>query len=330
MTLPRRVLPGTTYFVSRRCFGRQFLLKPSPVVRQVLTYALAYAAQVHGVEVHGWIVLSNHLHLVCTDVRGELPKFMQLMNVLIARALNFHYGRSESFWAPGSYSAIPLTDTETLLDKLSYMFTNAVGAGLVARPEQWPGVHTLPEDMGTLVLEVERPGFFFRNRGADESGEEKAETARARARRRAGSRDPLPERVELRFTLPPLLREGMTLAQAQALARSALEAYMERILEERRARRERRFLGAKAVLAQSPFDTPWGSAVPDGSLNPRIACRDRWRRQALTADLVQFYEEHRKARQAFQQGKHRVLFPAGTWYARVMLGARVRPPDDPP
>ena len=140
----------------------------------------------------------------------------------------------------------------------------------------------------------------------------------------------MPERVELRLTLPPLLRVGMTTAQAQALARRALEAYMDRIMAERRERGETRFLGAKAILAQSPFDTPWGSVVPDGSLNPRIACRDRWRRQALTADLVQFYEEHRAAMEAFRRGRRRVLFPAGSYNARVMLGARVRPPNDPP
>ncbi|HSN82506.1 MAG TPA: transposase, partial [Polyangiales bacterium] len=52
MTLPRRVLPNTTYLVTRRCMGRRFLLRPDALLNQVFVYCLARAAEKHGVEVH--------------------------------------------------------------------------------------------------------------------------------------------------------------------------------------------------------------------------------------------------------------------------------------
>lgn len=133
MTLPRRVLPGVTYLVTRRCTQRQFLLKPSETVRSVFLYSLAYASGRYGVQVHAVLVLSNHVHLVCSDPHGHLPRFMQLLDGLVARALNVHYKRGESFWAPGSYSAIPLPDLPTLLDKLVY----TIPPWTENRPEAW-------------------------------------------------------------------------------------------------------------------------------------------------------------------------------------------------
>lgn len=325
MSLPRRVLPGATYLVSRRCTQRQFLLSPSDVVRDVFWYSLAYAAGVYGLEVHAVVVMSNHWHGVVTDPRGDLPRCMQLFHSLVAKALNLHYLRAESFWAPGSYSSVEITDEATLIDKLCYTWANPVRAGLVREPAEWPGEITSPEDMGSRVIEARRPSFFFR-RQADERDSE-ADTARARAQRRARRRDVLPERIQLRLTVPQLLRETDP-GQLRADLRRILA---ERLREIHQSRRDLRlgYLGATAVMAQCKFATPWGSVIPDGSLNPRLACRGH-RRGGEIEGLVAFWEEHRAAFEAFRAGKRRVLFPPGSYNARVLMGARVRATSPPP
>ena len=249
---------------------------------------------------------------------------MQVVDSLVARALNVHYKRGESLWAPGSFSAIPLTDLPTLLGKLVYLWANAVAAGLVTRPEDWPGVWTAPEDMGTRVIPAERPRFFFRSEDDDEPDEGEPETARDRARRRAGKRPLLPQRVELPITLPPLLGELLSQDQAHEVARELLEQQIKKIARERAERGLLRVLGPSTVINQSPFDTPYGSVIPDGSLNPRVACRDRWRRVQLISQTVEFWQEHRAAFVAFREGDREVLFPAGSYNAHVLMGARVR------
>ena len=56
MAIPRRILPGRTYLLTRRCIDRRYLLKPSPTVDQILLYALAVGSQRFGIEIHGFVV----------------------------------------------------------------------------------------------------------------------------------------------------------------------------------------------------------------------------------------------------------------------------------
>jgi putative transposase len=110
MTAPRQIIAGRTYLVTRRCTQRRFLLRPSPIVNKIISYCLAVAAQRYGVRLHVVMFLSNHYHLVLTDVRGELPKFMEWLNRYIARALNATMGRWENLFDNSKYSCVHLAD----------------------------------------------------------------------------------------------------------------------------------------------------------------------------------------------------------------------------
>ena len=136
MSLPRRVIPGTTHMTTRRCARRNFFLKPCKAVNELVGYCLATASTRHGVMVHAVIVQANHYHLVLTDVHGKLPDFERDFDQLVARALNAKYGRGEAFWCPGSYSNVEIHDAPTLLDRICYVMANCVKDGLVATPEE--------------------------------------------------------------------------------------------------------------------------------------------------------------------------------------------------
>ena len=99
MTEPRQILRNTTYLVTRRCTQRQLLLLPDQagIIEGVFLYCLAYAASKTGVLIHGYCQLANHYHAIVTDVRGTLPRFMELLNLKITRAASFRR-RREMFW----------------------------------------------------------------------------------------------------------------------------------------------------------------------------------------------------------------------------------------
>jgi hypothetical protein len=65
--------------------------------------------------------------------------------------------------------------------------------------------------------------------------------------------------------------------------------------------------------------------MPSFDLNPRLACRDRWRRVQLLQDLVEFWAAHREASARFRAGERDVHFPPGTYGYVVNFGARCRP-----
>ena len=87
MTAPRQVLPGVTYLITRRCFDRMFLLRPSPLVSAAFEYVLAAKAKQYGILLHAYCVLSNHWHCVLTDPQGRLPAFQRDIGSTVAVAL---------------------------------------------------------------------------------------------------------------------------------------------------------------------------------------------------------------------------------------------------
>ncbi|MCK5797241.1 MAG: transposase [Deltaproteobacteria bacterium] len=166
MSKPRPIEKGATYLLTRRCFQRQFLLVPSALTNQIVTYCLGIATERYGIDVHAFCFMSTHYHIVATDPRGELPEFMRWLNEFIAKSMNARYGRWESFWAPQSYSAVKLVERNDILAKIVYTLQNPVSAGLVAKTDHWPGACSRPDDMLGAIRTIERPKVFFREDGA--------------------------------------------------------------------------------------------------------------------------------------------------------------------
>jgi REP element-mobilizing transposase RayT len=292
-TPPRRILPGKTYLVTRRCSERRFFLRPSRLTNEVFLYVLAVAGQRYGVLVHAFCVLSNHVHLVVTDRDACLPAFMQYLDSLVARAINASLGRFEGFWAmDGSYSAVEPLAPEDVVAKVAYVLANPVAAGLVRRGSEWPGLRTSLEQVGSAKLVARRPDHFFDPKGY------------------------LPEVAELELMPPP----GYAAAQLSALVAAALEEKEEKHRREM-ASQGRRFLGVARVLAQNPFARPAQGERRFGT-KPRIAARDTAKRVAGIFDLKSFLQTYRRAWRDRRAGVANVLFPAGTYHLRVMHGVQ--------
>ena len=294
MTPPRRVLPGTSYFITRRCSERRFFLRPSQLTNEIFLYVLALAAQRYGILVHAACVLSNHAHLVLTDRDGRLPAFMQYLDSLVARAVNASLGRFESLWASdGSYSAVEPLDPSDIVAKAAYVLANPVAAGLVQRGAEWPGLWTAPERIGTTKLTARKPKAFFDPKGY------------------------LPETVELELSVPLVFASGDEFRSALSAALHELE---ERHRQELRSL-GRRFLGAARVLAQSPFSRP-APGEPRFGVKPRIAARDKWKRIEGLLRLKSFVQAYRQSQSRWRSGNRVVVFPAGTYLLRLMHGVQ--------
>ena len=290
MSAPRQVLPGATYLVTRRCTQRQFLLRPSRIVNDVFLYVLALAAERHRILVHAFCVLSNHYHLVVSDPGANLPAFQQLLDALVARAVNASLGRWEAFWAADTYSAVTLLSPSDVVDKAAYTLANPVEAGLVAAGSAWPGLWSAPETIGADAMIAKRPKHFFDPKGG------------------------LPDQVKLELTVPAGFNSA---EQFRTLLESALEVREDAARSRRRGRGG--FLGVARVLAQKPMARP-GPGEPRRGLNPRVAGRDKWKRIEALGRLVDFLRSYRLAWKARRAGLADVCFPHGTYLLRVVHG----------
>jgi REP element-mobilizing transposase RayT len=286
MSLPREVIPGRFYLITRRCTQRQFLLRPDNELNNAFTYCLAETAQRFGIDVMLTCAMSNHHHTVIYDRHGNYPEFLEHFHKMTARCLNVLRRRWENFWSSEQVCVVRLHDVDDVLEKLAYVATNPVNADLVEHAHQWPGVTGYPALLRQRAVTAHRPAFFFRKHGA------------------------MPETVTLKFVIPPEL--GAAAGLLQTLAERVQQA--EDRARERRRREGKYVLGRKQVLAQSYLACARTVERRRG-LRPRIAARDKWTRLEAIRRNRDFLYHYRGARLSLLLGVA-APFPPGTYWLR--------------
>ena len=293
MSLPRAVVPGRAYMITRRCSERRFFLRPDDETTNAFVYCLAVAAEKYGIKVIFTTAMSNHHHTGVVDVDGRLPDFLAHFHKLLAKHQNALRGRWEAMWAPEQTSAVELVQPEDIFQKMVYAFVNPVADHLVEKVHHWPGVSSLHATRADKPLTANRPKVFFRPDGA------------------------MPPTVSLSLFLPPDL-----IADSRAAFLARLEEQIS--AAEQSAARERKdtgraVVGSAVVRAQHWNESP-DSREPRRVLDPRIACKNTWRRiEALARNKV-WLEAYRRAREAFLAGTTLIAFPLGTYWLRRYAG----------
>jgi putative transposase len=285
MTAPRRVLPNRTYLITRRCSERRFFLRPDPRVTWIFEYLLALACERHGIQLHGFVCMSNHYHLVVTDPEARLPEFQQYLNGLLARAVNCARGRWEAFWTRDAYNAVELLDDTVMLEKLAYTLLNPVRAGLVGRARAWGGATSASMRFGGRRL-IARPSEFF-------------------------SED-MPEHVWLELVVPPFHGELGSQLDEQLVDR--VEA-----VEQHLNRSGSKPMGMAAVLRQHWNESP-NTREPRRGLVPRLAAGCAAVRIAAIVEFQHWVEVYRTALARFKDGQREVEWPPGTYRMCSRLG----------
>ena len=254
-------------------------------------YCLGIAAHKHGVEVHAACVMSNHYHLVLTDVRGVLPDFMRALNRSVAMSVKRLRHWDEVVWEPNvPYNAVALHGPAEIVDKVAYTLLNPVSAALVRTPKRWPGLLSTLEVLRHGALHARRPQVWFNERA--------------------------PSRATVHFTMPPGFEDkGRYLC---ALA-SLLKARLVTLRTEHR-RQGLAYWGAQRVRRTRFLDRPKGKKKRFGT-SPTFSALTRARWRDAVRRLRGFRHAYRVAYEAWRDGRPEVLFPLGTWWVVRYGGA---------
>jgi REP element-mobilizing transposase RayT len=275
-----------------------YKLRPDADVNNLILHLLGQAERRYGILLRAFQFTSNHFHLVVTDPRRKLPRFMQWLNSLLARAINCLYHEQGEFWRRRPYSSVRLPKgASTVIEKCAYTISNVTTAGLVKSHRDWPGVTSFADDGTPYVFRAYKPDFFF-----------------------SKTNDRWPESVEFTTQLPEV--DGKTPAEVAALIRAEVDAAEAEACDEL-AQQGKSFLGADAVLKQDREGSPrrlerWGQR------NPRFAGRGAWYYAMLDAER-EFRERYRTALRSFCAGRRRTPFPLGTWQMVVLFRVRTSP-----
>ena len=149
MTEARNLRQNWTYMLTRRCAFRRYYFLPCFVLNLIFLILLKKYAKQYKLRIHGFVVLSNHYHLILTDPNRQstLPDFTRDFHSALTRFLNPFYQRSGPIFDHGRCSLVRITTKKALFETLLYIVLNPVEARLVSQPSEWPGLVTLPSEL---------------------------------------------------------------------------------------------------------------------------------------------------------------------------------------
>lgn len=280
----------------KQTYRAQFLLRPDREVVQAYLYALGYAADAYGIELHEFVCMSNHDHLLFTDPNANGPDFIQTVHSFVARAVNALFGESDSLWSRDRYSAPVLPDIDTVIRKCLYVLLNPVKDGLVKFAWDWDGVTSWGMEYG-VPRRIPRPEWFYR--------------------------DDMPDEVEITLVRPEGLHPGLSDRGARAKLRRDAKLKQRELISERREM-GKGFLGMGRVKrvrrdASPKKERKRGGVVPHFAGPMHL-------QQLAAAILRHFWSEYADALRDYRAGKTGVSFPAGTYLMRVRFGVPILGP----
>jgi hypothetical protein len=249
-------------------------------VNNIIGTWLAKAIEHTKVEYYGLIVMSDHPHHYLGHNEGKLDEFFQYFDGQVARALNRFHGRRHQFWSR-RYSAIPVLDEQSDIERLLYFLTNPQKADLVDKIEQWPGLSSARFYLGETD---ENNEFLF----FDRTAWDRAKKPQAIAR--------FLRVVKIKYSVPPALAH---------LTETERVEFMRRLVGEGEAVfRSKRQSEGKGVLGEEGLkqtDTQSRPPKPKTGRMPLCICSDaelkiafftaRYRYMAVYRELTKDYRE---------------------------------------
>jgi len=290
---------GALVEVTCRTIQGRFLLKPTEELESLVVGVLARAQRLYPVEIHAYVFLSNHYHLLLSvESALVLARFMNYLNSNLAREAGRLNGWKEKFWGR-RYQAIVISQEEAAqVHRLHYLLSHGCKEGLVARPRDWPGAQCAAALVDGSVLE----GLWW-NRTREY-------TARVRGERFDRLEYATPERI--RLSSLPCWRHLSTQEYRRRVGEVILQIEAETAA--RHARKGTRPLGVKAVQAQHPHDRP--NELKKGWA-PAFHAATKVARRELVEAYRWFVGCYREAAERLRQEGTSVSFPEGSFPPRL-------------
>lgn len=171
---------GALVEVTCRTIHGRFLLKPSTRLNQIIAGLLARAQRLYPVDIHGYVFLSNHFHLLVSVPHAErLAQFMGYLNGNLAREAGRLAKWRERFWSRRYQAIVVSQEDAAQISRLRYILAHGVKEGLVRKVLEWPGLHSAgPLLSGKSVkgVWVDRTALFRSGHRAGRVGEKEFET----------------------------------------------------------------------------------------------------------------------------------------------------------
>ena len=135
--LPRLTVPGYPHHVIQRGNNRQMIFRDA-ADHEFMLGLLTEQARKLQVEIHAYVLMGNHFHLLATpQTQDGLPLMMQSVGRSYVRYFNRRHQRSGTLWE-GRYRSTIVQSERYLLACMVYIDLNPVRAGMLASAADYP------------------------------------------------------------------------------------------------------------------------------------------------------------------------------------------------
>ncbi len=136
--LPRFLIPGQPQHVIQRGNDRQEIFHAEDDYQFYLE-KLSEAAKKHQCDIHAYVLMTNHVHLLITPhTEKGIGKMMQMLGRYYVQYFNYCYKRTGTLWE-GRYKATLIDSEQYLLTCMRYIELNPVRTQNMANhPAEYP------------------------------------------------------------------------------------------------------------------------------------------------------------------------------------------------
>jgi hypothetical protein len=272
----RHQKPDAFYLLTNRCADGQFLMRPDPECRRIISGVLAREADKLDVRLVCFAFISNHFHVIAGFPRLNRDVFMGRVTCQISDRLNSWRDRSGPMF-PIRYHPEELADDQTLRNSICYVLNNPVKDGLVRTADDWPGVTS---------MDCHRSGDAFEGRWLDHQ----RWTKLSRRKTTDHTRDEAMDHHAVELHLPDALAGETDEERRQSL--------LELVADDRDRLHDEaeqtlgcppRFAGPTAILNRDPRDRP-----ADSDIDARGRSRRRMYATSEPGGAAALREAHRE------------------------------------
>lgn len=165
--LSRMVIPGQPQHIIVRGNNRSEIFCCDADYRYYLE-KLQAACKKHDCQVHAYVLMTNHVHLLMTPFSETgLSKALQMLGRYYVQYFNYCYRRTGTLWE-GRYKATLIDSESYLLACMRYIELNPVRADMVADPAEYPWSSYRFNALGQID-DLVTPHIEFHRLGTDDS-----------------------------------------------------------------------------------------------------------------------------------------------------------------
>lgn len=133
---PRASAAGVAEHVIQRGNNRQVIFISEEDMKAYVTWLKQYAKK-YNVAIHAWVLMTNHIHLLCTPSSPTgISQMMQSLGRMYVMYFNKTYRRSGTLWE-GRYRSCLVQEDTYLFQLYRYIELNPVRAGMVEDPADY-------------------------------------------------------------------------------------------------------------------------------------------------------------------------------------------------